>query len=798
MDANGLRFWLLADERDYRLEGSPPPVYDRSRRSLRLESFRQSALIEAVAAAEARLALVPQALDAHGTFAYYEPESREIRALGAAPGERVLLALAPGDALSDMALGHDGILYLALGDRVLAFDTRERWQPVAVRPAPGEAPGFDAFRLAADPAGGVWVLDRGARELFRLRGEPLREVIREFDGDVFRPDPENPNPPRLERTHALADDAEPVALAVSSGGDAIALFWGPDASASIAQVFADGRRGPLRRLVGVARPFSIAWQDAATLVVLVATAGGSELVPYAWQEGAGELAPLGGIYPLVRHTNGPFAHALREPARYPSVEPAAPTLPAMPRPAVRLSVPELARSGVARNRRWLDGGRPDFEWHRLYFEAVIAAQCGLRLWLAASERPEPPPDESFALHVAGDVTAPAGTPRAVWSPASSELPHHPGLLPCEPEPHRAGLFGVLIQRVGYRVSTLRGRYLWVRIELAGNGRSSPELFALRAHGSRLSYARRYLPRVYHEQLFAPDADQPSSETTAADFLERMLSNFEGVLTPIEDRIAHAHLLTDPSTAPDSALAWLGQWVGFAFDAAYPPERQREALCHAMELHRWRGTLRGLTRSIDILTDGAVGRGEIVLIEDFRLRRTFSTILGADLADEDDPLLAGISRSGNSFVGDSLILSREFRYEFVAVFQHTLPERPQHFSLDEWVTFVFQNLVDSALVDSFFESLANRLTLLVQRETSLDRVRLLQRILELEAPVHLQTQVVRATHPFIVGLASLVGVDTFLRNPVPSPALRVDESTLGGHAFLRRPPSLDPRLEGGGS
>jgi phage tail-like protein len=797
MDANGLRFWLLANEEDYQLEGTPPPVYDSSRRAVRLESYRSTPLDELPDQAEARLAIVPEALDAFGTHAYYEPDSRELRALGAAPGARTLLTLAPGDAASDVALGFDGIVYLALADRVLMLDTRERWQPAIVRPDAGVAPGFAPFRLAADPAGGVWVLDRGAGEIFRLRGEPLIDIVREFDGDVFRPDPENANPPRLVRSHELSGLGEPVALAVSAGGAALVLCWSADGTAQVAPLMPDGRRGPPRRLLGVSRPFSLAWLDAETLVVLVATGGGAEIVPYAWHEGASDLAPLGGIYPLVRHTNGPFAHALREPARYPTAG-ATPGVPGQPRPVVRLSVPELARSGVARNRRWLDGGRPDFTWHRLYLEAVIPPQCGLRIWLAASERPAPPPDDRFALHVVGDVSAPAGTPRAVWSPARSELPHHPGLIARDPEPHRAGLFAVLIQRVGYRVSALRGRYLWVRLELVGNGRASAELYALRAYGSRLSYARRFLPRVYHEQLVSPDADQASSETTAADFLDRMLLNFEGLLTPIEDRIAHAHLLTDPNTTPDTALGWLGQWVGFAFDEAYPPERQRAALAQAMELHRWRGTLRGLTQSLDILSHGALQRGEIVLIEDFRLRRTFSTILGADLADEDDPLLAGITRSGNSFVGDSLILSREFRHEFVAVFQHTLPERPRHFTTEEWVSYVFQHLVDSVLVDSFFEALAQRLTVLVQRETSDDRVRLIERIVELEAPVHLQTQVVRATHPFIVGLASLVGVDTFLRDPVTPPALRVDESTLGEHAFLRRPPSLDPRLEGGGS
>ena len=67
------------------------------------------------------------------------------------------------------------------------------------------------------------------------------------------------------------------------------------------------------------------------------------------------------------------------------------------------------------------------------------------------------------------------------------------------------------------------------------------------------------------------------------------------------------------------------------------------------------------RALDLATGGAVQGGEIVILEDYRLRRTFATILGADLADERDPLTAGLAVSGNFF--DALqvqpILGRAF-------------------------------------------------------------------------------------------------------------------------------------------
>ena len=67
---------------------------------------------------------------------------------------------------------------------------------------------------------------------------------------------------------------------------------------------------------------------------------------------------------------------------------------------------------------------------------------------------------------------------------------------------------MLIQNATARVRRLVGRYLWVRVELFGDGRSGPDIAALRAYASRFDYVEHYLPRLYREVVHGAAAEAP--------------------------------------------------------------------------------------------------------------------------------------------------------------------------------------------------------------------------------------------------------------------------------------------------
>ena len=287
----------------------------------------------------------------------------------------------------------------------------------------------------------------------------------------------------------------------------------------------------------------------------------------------------------------------------------------------------------------------------------------------------------------------------------------------------------------------------------------------------------YLPELYREDKFGPDADAKGASTPAS-FFERFVNIFETQMTRVEDRIASSYLLTRPESVPDAATSWLGGWIGVDPNL-YPPDRRRALLMAAPELHRKRGTAAGISYAIDVATDGLATTGAVLVVEAFRLRHTFATILGADLAIANDPLLPGFSGNANSFVGDTLFLGDPRNPDFLTEFARTvaLPD-------------------EQSQVQAFLESLAWRMIVFVHNQTKGADLNLISRIVEAEKPAHVVASIQLASQPFLIGMASLLGANTFLtRVPPPQPVV-LGSSRVGRYDVVLNAPALDPRWENG--
>jgi phage tail-like protein len=96
------------------------------------------------------------------------------------------------------------------------------------------------------------------------------------------------------------------------------------------------------------------------------------------------------------------------------------------------------------------------------------------------------------------------------------------------------------------------------------------------------------------------------------------ADLEKFLAPFNTRFAQIESILDGmernfavSFAPfDDFLPWLAQCVGHVFDAEWDEDRRRRFLAQAVELYRWRGTVGGLKRYLDLCLDLDPGEVEI--------------------------------------------------------------------------------------------------------------------------------------------------------------------------------------------
>ncbi|HTA44796.1 MAG TPA: phage tail protein [Bryobacteraceae bacterium] len=779
MDANGLNFRMLSTASDWLPQVNSDVLYycTKSNR-LQLRSRRLGkAPVEDFSAASALVETTPMTRDQFGNYARWDPANKNVTAGGSASGEIVIYTPPSGQTVTDLAMGFDGVLYIAVAGTLVLVDRENRWPNFTL-----SVIDFNFWRLIALPQGGVLALDRTKPQLGTVAGLPLQvEPSDTPDPDILRSCAANPEPPQIVSRYPLPSGETFVAFAAMSSGQFGLISWAQNTAANtkaLLRVYtvSAGLTSPWT-FTETVFPYGIAWlapgtaDDDSQRLAILAT-GLNEALIYDLQGSTAKLVPAGDTYILAGANSGPFAHVFDTTPYYARGASLFPLLP--------LSLNSLAPLGATDPTHpiVIDSGTSQMVWHRLFLEAILPPRCGALVWLSASNSPAGL--ATWYPHVFGAVDSaplPAETPSAAWLPIPSEVAFARPLLGESPVKNVQGLFMVLVQTVGTAVRNLSGRYLGIRIQLNGDIRSTPEIAALRIYGSRYSYVNNYLPELYRENKFGPDA-LAAGESTRRDFFERFVNIFEAQMTRIEDRIANSYLLTRPESTPGDSLDWLGGWVGVDF-TGYPPDRKRARLLATPGLYKKRGTVGGISQALDVATNGMCSRGAILVVEDFRLRHIFATILGADLADNNDPLLPGYSASSNSFVGDTLFLGDPRNPDFLALFTSTVLSSAQQED-----------------VQQFLDTLAYRITVFIHNQVEAVDVNLVQQIVEQEKPAHVAATFLMATQPFMIGLASLLGVNSYLAPEPPlSPAV-VDVSRLGRYDTIQHAPSLDPRWENG--
>jgi phage tail-like protein len=274
----------------------------------------------------------------------------------------------------------------------------------------------------------------------------------------------------------------------------------------------------------------------------------------------------------------------------------------------------------------LDSGVYQTNWGRLFVDACIPPGADLRAsYIVLDDTDEdipmlrtPPANVSKVTIARPDLSPPM--PPALLTPNVGEVVHPLHLRESGRElPWTQPDADDHFETYEAPIDAPPGRFLWITFELRGNTRVSPKIKCVRAEHPAHDYLRR-LPKTF------------SRDERAASFLLRYLAMFEGFLGETEARGVDRDLLLDPRSAPYECIPWLASFVGLMLDERWstapspngkaPHDARREFIKEAVWLFRYRGTMTGLKRFIEIYT-----RIPVIIIEHYRMRGVGAAVLG---------------------------------------------------------------------------------------------------------------------------------------------------------------------------
>jgi phage tail-like protein len=309
----------------------------------------------------------------------------------------------------------------------------------------------------------------------------------------------------------------------------------------------------------------------------------------------------------------------------------------------------------------------------------------------------------------------------------------------------------------FLVQSRGGRYLWIRLDLYGDGYATPAVRAIRAEFPRQSYLD-FLPAIY------------SADDDSRWFLERFLSVFQTELEELEDRLREVTRLFDPQAAPaGEELDWLAAVLGLPIEGRWQPEQRRPLVVAAREVAPRRGTLAGVRRYLRAYLESMTGvswseEGWPAVVEGYRERALSQLSVGTGTRLGDSPPLWSAARAGRLQLG---VNAREGQVRLIST------GAPRRDPFDEHA-HRFRAFVPAAWVRSAAAE------------------GMVRRALDAEKPAHTAYDLCLVEPRFRVGVQSTVGLDTIVAvRPVATLACGCEPRCARGPE-QEPAPSLPPR------
>jgi phage tail-like protein len=217
----------------------------------------------------------------------------------------------------------------------------------------------------------------------------------------------------------------------------------------------------------------------------------------------------------------------------------------------------------------LDSERLGNPWHRVALELHVPERTGVRLFTFTSDVLRPDLSTDGLL----------------------DEPPQPGDWQVAPDNADEAL-----------IQSPPGRYLYLALALKGPGDRTPDVERIYVYAHRQS-SLSFLPAVFQ------------ADETSRHLLDRVLSLTDTIFGEIESQVEDFALHLDTEGTPTDFLPWLASWFDLILEQSWSEAQRRAFLKEIVDLYRWRGTVRGLRRLLQLHADLSEPMPQIV--EHFR-------------------------------------------------------------------------------------------------------------------------------------------------------------------------------------